>query len=85
MVLQVPRGGNPAQLKLTKEDIYNAGVFFNFEGKTSGLKNLIMDTAFKSITMEKIAIEQQKSIATVLSTLDSKIASNRAINHYLAA
>ena len=65
--------------------IYNAGVFFNFEGKTSGLKNLIMDTAFKSITMEKIAIEQQKSIATVLSTLDSKIASNRAINHYLAA
>ena len=65
--------------------IYNAGVFFNFEGKTSGLKNLIMDTAFKSITIEKIAIEQQNSIATILSTLDSKIASNRAINHYLAA
>ena len=63
--------------------IYNAGVFFNFEGKTSGLKNLIMDTAFKSITIEKIAIEQQNSIATILSTLDSKIASNRAINHYL--
>lgn len=63
--------------------IYNAGVFFNFEGKTSGLKNLIMDTAFKSITIEKIAIEQQRSIATILSTLDSKIASNRAINHYL--
>ena len=63
--------------------VYNAGVFFNFEGKTSGLKNLIMDTAFKSITIEKIAIEQQRSIATVLSTLDSKIAANRAINHYL--
>lgn len=28
------------------QHIYNAGVFFNFEGKTSGLKNLIMDTAF---------------------------------------
>ena len=65
--------------------IYNAGVFFNFEGKTSGLKNLIMDTAFKSITIEKIAIEQQRSIATILSTLDSKIATNRAINHYLVA
>ena len=65
--------------------VYNAGVFFNFEGKTSGLKNLIMDTAFKSITIKKIAIETQRSIATVLSTIESKMAANRAINHYLAA
>ena len=67
------------------QHIYNAGVFFNFEGKTSGLKNLIMDTAFKSITIKKIAIETQRSIATVLSTIESKMAANRAINHYLAA
>ena len=65
------------------QHIYNAGVFFNFEGKTSGLKNLIMDTAFKSITIKKIAIETQRSIATVLSTIESKMAANRAINHYL--
>ena len=67
------------------QHIYNAGVFFNFEGKTSGLKNLIMDTAFKSITIKKIAIETQRSIATVLSTIESKMAANRAINHYLVA
>lgn len=67
------------------QHIYNAGVFFNFEGKTSGLKNLIMDTAFKSITIKKIAIETQRSIATVLSTIESKMAANRAINHYLEA
>ena len=67
------------------QHIYDAGVFFNFEGKTSGLKNLIMDTAFKSITIKKIAIETQRSIATVLSTIESKMATNRAINHYLAA
>ena len=67
------------------QHIYNAGVFFNFEGKTSGLKNLIMDTAFKSITIKKIAIETQRSIATVLSTIESKMATNRAINHYLEA
>ena len=67
------------------QHIYDAGVFFNFEGKTSGLKNLIMDTAFKSITIKKIAIETQRSIATVLSTIESKMAANRAINHYLEA
>ena len=67
------------------QHIYDAGVFFNFEGKTSGLKNLIMDTAFKSITIKKIAIETQRSIATVLSTIESKMTVNRAINHYLAA
>jgi len=44
-----------------------------------------MDTAFKSITIKKIAIETQRSIATVLSTIESKMAANRAINHYLAA
>ena len=67
------------------QHIYDAGVFFNFEGKTSGLKNLIMDTAFKSITIKKIAIETQRSIATVLTTIESKMAANRAINHYLVA
>ncbi len=67
------------------QHIYDAGVFFNFEGKTSGLKNLIIDTAFKSITIKKIAIETQRSIATVLSTIESKMAANRAINHYLEA
>ena len=67
------------------QHVYNAGVFFNFEGKTSGLKNLIMDTAFKSITIKKIAIETQRSIATVLSTIESKMAANSAINHYLEA
>ncbi len=67
------------------QHIYNAGVFFNFEGKTSGLKNLIMDTAFQSITIKRIAIEEQRSIAKILSTIDSKTAANRAINKNLEA
>ncbi len=67
------------------QHIYNAGVFFNFEGKTSGLKNLIMDTAFQSITIKRIAIEEQRSIAKILSTIDSKTAANRAINKNLRA
>ena len=37
------------------------------------------------LSAKKIAIETQRSIATVLSTIESKMAANRAINHYLAA
>ena len=51
------------------------GVFFNFEGKTSGLKNLQMEQAFNSIDIPK-----QKSDISVLASIDEKIALNRKIN-----
>ena len=64
-------------------NVYNAGVFFNFEGKTSGIKNLDIETAFKAIPVKTIAMETQISIATAISCLDKKIALNRAINDNL--
>ena len=33
------------------QNTYNRGVFFNFEGKTSGIKNLQMDNALSAIEM----------------------------------
>ncbi len=66
-------------------NVYNAGVFFNFEGKTSGIKNLDIETAFKAIPIKTIAMETQISIATAISCLDKKIALNRALNDNLEA
>ena len=66
-------------------NIYNTGAFFNFEGKTSGLKNLQVEAAFKAIPIKKIAIEEQTSIANTLSTIESKLAVNRQINDNLEA
>ena len=60
--------------------IYNEGVFFNFEGKTSGLKNLQMDQAFSSID-----IPEQSSDISILASIDKKIALNRKINIGLEA
>ncbi|KGN81600.1 hypothetical protein HQ35_04300 [Porphyromonas cangingivalis] len=42
-------------------------VFFNFEGKTSGLKNLQLNTALSCIEIEPYLIEGQKRIANQLS------------------
>ncbi len=64
---------------------YNTGVFFNFEGKTSGLHNLQIEQAFKAIPIKKIPLPEQKRIASVLSALDKKIALNRQINQNLPA
>jgi len=64
-------------------NVYNAGVFFNFEGKTSGIKNLDIETAFKAIPIKTIAMETQISIATAISCLDKKIVLNRALNDNL--
>lgn len=59
--------------------IYNAGVFFNFEGKTSGIHNLDIEQAFKSIPIQKIDIEEQRKISKILETIEDKIATNRLI------
>ncbi len=62
------------------QHIYNCGVFFNFEGKTSGLKNLQLDTAFNTLSIKWIPIKKQVIIVNILSSLDRKIALNRRIN-----
>ena len=46
--------------------IYNSGVFFNYEGKTSGLKNLQLEVALKSIPIPDIDLPTQLRIAGVM-------------------
>ena len=76
---------NPLYVYYYLQVVYNSGVFFNFEGKTSGLKNLILDSAFQSITIKKVPLAEQDRVANMLSLIDEKIAANHAINDYLEA
>lgn len=59
------------------------GVFFNFEGKTSGLKNLQLDNALNSIEIPDFPKTMQDSIVETLSKIETKIALNREINRNL--
>ena len=76
---------NPLYVYYYWQYIYNLGVFFNFESKTSGIKNLQLDSALEAIAIEEISLEVQNQIVATLSSYDHKIALNRAINHNLAA
>ncbi len=83
--IRIKQGWNPLYVYYYLQVVYNSGVFFNFEGKTSGLKNLILDSAFQSITIKIVPLQEQDRVANVLSLIDEKIAANHAINDYLAA
>jgi type I restriction enzyme S subunit len=63
--------------------IYGLGAFFNFEGKTTGIKNLLLEQAFSSISVKKISLNTQKQIASALTLLDDKIRLNAQINDNL--
>ena len=65
--------------------LYNSGVFFNFEGKTSGIKNLQLDIALSTIEIELYPIENQTAVANCLEAFEKKIALNRSLNHNLEA
>ena len=65
--------------------IYNLGLFFNFEGKTSGLKNLQLDAAFAAIPIDDVSESTQNKIVAVLQDLEKKITINRRINQNLCA
>ena len=74
---------NPLYVYYFWQNVYNSGAFFNFEGKTSGLKNLQLDNALASITIAHIPIDQQNEIVSVLSSIEKKMAINRQINDNL--
>ena len=80
---RVKDGWNPYFVYQYWQYIYNAGVFFNFEGKTSGLRNLQIDNALSSIPIEHYPISYQNSISAALSSIEDKIHLNRAINDNL--
>lgn len=85
VAFRVKEGWNSFFIYQYWQYLYNSGVFFNFEGKTSGIKNLQLDIALSTIEIEPYPIEKQISIANCLETFDEKIAFNRSINHNLEA
>ena len=82
---RVKKGWNPLYVYYYLQFIYNLGAFFNFEGKTSGIKNLQLDAAFAAIPIEDISESIQNNIIAILQGLERKIAINRQINQNLEA
>ena len=85
VAFRVKEGWNSFFIYQYWQYLYNSGVFFNFEGKTSGIKNLQLDIALSAIEIEPYPIKKQISIANCLETFDEKITLNRALNHNLEA
>jgi type I restriction enzyme S subunit len=83
--IKVKDGNNPKFIYYLINYIYNSGVFFNFESKTTGIKNLLFEAAFNNIKAPDIEIISQNKIAELLSKLDSKIELNNRINAELEA
>ena len=63
--------------------IYYRGVFFNFESKTSGLKNLQLDEAFKKIPVPNISLPEQRRISKILWDIRDKQINNYSIINML--
>ena len=80
---RVKKDWNPLYVYYHLQFVYNLGVFFNFEGKTSGLKNLQLEAAFAAIPIEDISKNAQDNIVSILQGLDTKIVINRQINQNL--
>ena len=85
VALRVKQGWNPYFVYQYWQHLYNRGIFFNFEGKTSGIKNLQLDIVLSTIEIEPYSVEEQNAIAKQLQLIEQKIGLNRAINHNLEA
>jgi type I restriction enzyme S subunit len=65
--------------------LYEAGIFFNFEGKTSGIKNLLFDQLVKDISIPLPEKEQLvKDYYNFASEIDSLVQNNLAENKILS-
>ena len=82
---RVKAGWNPLYVYYFWQNVYNHGAFFNFEGKTSGIKNLQLDNALSAIDIECLPLEKQNQIVSSLTSIDEKIKVNRQINDNLEA
>ena len=80
---RVKTGWNPLYVYYYWQNVYNHGAFFNFEGKTSGIKNLQLDNALSAIDIEYLPLEKQNQIVASLASIDEKIKVNRQINDNL--
>ena len=81
---RVKAGWNPLYVYYFWQNVYNHGAFFNFEGKTSGIKNLQLDNALSAIDIEYLPLEKQNRIVASLASIDEKIKVNRQINDNLS-
>ena len=81
--IRVKSSWNSKYIYYLWQNIYNSGVFFNYEGKTSGIKNLQLENALTSIEINNISIEKQNKIVKILSNIDKKISINQQINQNL--
>ena len=84
-VFRVKTGWNPLYVYYYWQNVYNHGAFFNFEGKTTGIKNLQLDNALSAIDIEYLPLEKQNQIVASLASIDEKIKVNRQINDNLEA
>lgn len=83
VAFRVKEEWNPRYVFYYLQHIYNNDVFFNFEGKTSGLKNLQLEAAYKAIPIENVDKIRQDKMVAVLDSIHRKLAINRAINQNL--
>lgn len=83
VAIRIKQGWNPFYVFYLWQYLYNSCVFFNFEGKTSGIKNLQLDNALQAIAIEEQPISKQIQIANSIEVFDRKIALNREINRNL--
>ena len=82
---RVKAGWNLLYVYYFWQNVYNHGAFFNFEGKTSGIKNLQLDNALSAIDIEYLPLEKQNQIVASLASIDEKLKVNRQINDNLEA
>ena len=83
VAFRVKPGWNPLYIYYYWQNVYAHGVFFNFEGKTSGIKNLQLENALSAIEIEQLPLEEQNRIVDVLSAIDDKLKVNCQINDNL--
>lgn len=83
VAFRVKKNWNPKFVYYYWQYVYNAGVFFNYEGKTSGLRNLQLENAVDAIEIPELSLTEQDRIVSILSELEHKIAVNREINRNL--
>ena len=85
VAIRIKKNWNPLYIFYYIKRVYEQGLFFNFEGKTSGIKNLDVEAAYKAIPIEyRNRSEQDKSIS-LLTSIERKITVNRQINRNLEA
>ena len=82
--LKIKKEYSPKYVFYLLQNIYNSGVFFNFESKTSGIKNLLYNSAFENIKVPNRDYSSQQKIENVITVIDKKIQLLHQINDNLS-